>query len=98
MKRANSDPQFLEKLARMVRPLSFVIGIASVLAGLAIMVGCSLSGLGTALAGVGSFLIILAFTMLFVGSIYLLTRMSDDIRAVRNHLQSGKTDDSESAR
>ena len=78
---------FLHRLSRLVRPLSLIIGSALVLAGLVLMATWSRSAVG-ALIGIGGFLVLLMFTILFVGTVYLLTRMSDDIRALRMKAES----------
>ena len=77
-----SNGGFLYRLSRLVRPVSLIVGSAVVIAGLVMMTMCARSAV-TALVSVGSFLVLLMFTILFVGMVYLITRMSDDIRALR---------------
>lgn len=73
-----------------MRPLSVILGCAGLITGLILMGTCGRSGWSGALIGVGSILVVLIVTIFFVGSVYLLTRMSDDIRALRQRAETSR--------
>ena len=82
---------FLDRVSGMMRPLSLILGLAGILTGLVIMGSCAASmGWSGALMGFGSLVVILIFVIFFVGSIYLLTRMSSDVQALRRQAESSQ--------
>jgi hypothetical protein len=92
----------MERVARVVPRLNVLIGLIGVVAGAIILVTCTSTGLlskrngkiawGSAglgfLEGLAGFLMVLLFTAFFVGSIYLLVRTSEDVRAIRKALET----------
>jgi Na+/H+-dicarboxylate symporter len=80
------------RLSRVIRAISWILATAGLIAGVVSIATCARAGWSGALMGIGSFLAILALTIFFVGAVYLLTLMSDDIRALRRKIESSGND------
>jgi hypothetical protein len=93
----------MERAARAVPRLNVLVGLIGVLLGCAILVTCTsmaipskkdpqfwkLAGFGF-LYAFGGFLVVIVATVFFVGTIYLIVRTSEDVRAVRRRIESSE--------
>jgi hypothetical protein len=80
--------RLLERIGRLMGPLSWALAVAGVLTGLILLATCAATaGVTGALAGIGSLIVIVVFMIFFVGSVYYLTTTHDDVRAIRRNLE-----------
>ena len=73
---------------RLLRPaFEWILLVGGVVAGLAVVGSCAVSGSGGAGAGLDALSILagLVFATVLVGAVYLLTTMSRDLRRLRKH-------------